>query len=733
MNSIVLDKFRAGTITNPDIEDVPIEASVFATNIDGSDEDGKLKGIYAKGTAMSVSGGDGADIRLADWIYNASKWDLIYHDANENKIIAIKDFYGTPTEEDLISSLPTDNVSIIANNREAHIGLGGVLNGITQWAGYIDFAQFNEFTDLYFAGGGLNDATKGGTYTGNGIDVFAIEIDATGTPDTFKWQKNGGSYTTGVSITGAAQSLADGITVTFGATTGHTLGDIWYIVYTSDGVTGIQTETAECDEPTNEGFSIASASETTGSAPKPFLSTDTYQWGLSLRYDGFQESPISWGISDTPSADSEYYSIQINRNNFMLTGYSISKRIDAIHLWRREKTAASGLYGVARLVNVYDTSAAEIGEGILLDRTWSRTSANIYITIRDYGYVGSSYERYTGIDETINNTMINYSLSCKGGGFLFAGNCYHTTLGSLPNVIIKSKSKRYDMFDYINDLVRIDETPVAMAYYNERLFAFGLNTTYIINPNTMSIEGKFIGTGASGQRSVCVTPFGLFVANKNSAWMYDGTFQEISNRIKVGSYTSGFSWRTFSFASIPEIIVTYDAVKGYVLFSNDFDASPDQLRSWAYHIEKDRWDLFYYESNATANHVTANSGLFTGKDGETYFSNSTGCYKLFAGASTLAWAYYSRLFTGDNPSQDKMWYHILPTYDGSGTIIITFGIEREAYNTTGVTNSTEIKTSGDFTYAKSLGFLFSVASGGTVEVSNIEILYRPLIGMRKYG
>lgn len=79
-----------------------------------------------------------------------------------------------------------------------------------------------------FDGTGLDDLTAGGTTTGKN-QIFEVEIDAEGTPDTFKWRVNGGSYTPTVSITGAAQTLTDGLTVTFGATTGHTLADSWRI------------------------------------------------------------------------------------------------------------------------------------------------------------------------------------------------------------------------------------------------------------------------------------------------------------------------------------------------------------------------------------------------------------------------------------------------------------------------------------------------------------------------
>ncbi len=78
-----------------------------------------------------------------------------------------------------------------------------------------------------FTGAGLNDATFGGVYGTTGTATFDVEIDGTGTPDTFRWRKDGGSWTSLVAITGGAQTLSNSITVTFGATTGHTATNSW--------------------------------------------------------------------------------------------------------------------------------------------------------------------------------------------------------------------------------------------------------------------------------------------------------------------------------------------------------------------------------------------------------------------------------------------------------------------------------------------------------------------------
>jgi hypothetical protein len=83
---------------------------------------------------------------------------------------------------------------------------------------------------------GLDDATFGGTYTGADDRTWRVIIDGTGSPDTFKWCTvtsvpgtfpTASSFTTGVAITGEEQDLSLGVTVRFGALTGHANNDGW--------------------------------------------------------------------------------------------------------------------------------------------------------------------------------------------------------------------------------------------------------------------------------------------------------------------------------------------------------------------------------------------------------------------------------------------------------------------------------------------------------------------------
>lgn len=79
-------------------------------------------------------------------------------------------------------------------------------------------------------GNGLSDVTSGGTFTGTDGDTFVVTIASTGEPDTFTWTKNGGTVSDPVAISGTAQTLSDGVTITFSATTGHTDGDAWTVI-----------------------------------------------------------------------------------------------------------------------------------------------------------------------------------------------------------------------------------------------------------------------------------------------------------------------------------------------------------------------------------------------------------------------------------------------------------------------------------------------------------------------
>jgi hypothetical protein len=87
-----------------------------------------------------------------------------------------------------------------------------------------------------FNGSGPDDLSSGGTAASTIATpaTFTVQIATTGTPDTFKWKKDTGAFSSNVNITASPQTLSDGVTVTFAQTTGHTVGDEWTVIRTQN-------------------------------------------------------------------------------------------------------------------------------------------------------------------------------------------------------------------------------------------------------------------------------------------------------------------------------------------------------------------------------------------------------------------------------------------------------------------------------------------------------------------
>ena len=88
-----------------------------------------------------------------------------------------------------------------------------------------------------------NDPGSSGTYTGPSSALFTVEITTSGAPGTavYKWKKDGGSYTSGVTTdaTGAAEDLQDGVQIYFPTGVSYTSTDVWVIRTTAGSNPGL--------------------------------------------------------------------------------------------------------------------------------------------------------------------------------------------------------------------------------------------------------------------------------------------------------------------------------------------------------------------------------------------------------------------------------------------------------------------------------------------------------------
>jgi len=117
------------------------------------------------------------------------------------------------------------NLSVLGSESITSVNSLAVANSLM----YLNSGDTIGDSATVFIGSGLDDGTLTGHYNGPITEQFNVKINATGTPDTFDWSLDNFTSREAVSvaITGGEQSLANGISVTFEATTGHTIGDEW--------------------------------------------------------------------------------------------------------------------------------------------------------------------------------------------------------------------------------------------------------------------------------------------------------------------------------------------------------------------------------------------------------------------------------------------------------------------------------------------------------------------------
>ena len=179
--------------------------------------------------------------------------------SDANRLRELKNGYVT-TGKAIRKRGGTEHIKTLESGTKGIFASGGVLNTFTSDGSVTHSNVVRPPRYRPVGSDALNDAVSSGTFNGTIKTKFVVEIDSTGSPDTFKWQKEGGILTSSVNITGSAQVLSDGVSVTFGATTGHTLDDKWEIeclVFTPKQVAGSNVDPTSF---TGSGINDASSS-----------------------------------------------------------------------------------------------------------------------------------------------------------------------------------------------------------------------------------------------------------------------------------------------------------------------------------------------------------------------------------------------------------------------------------------------------------------------------------------
>jgi hypothetical protein len=289
-------------------------------------------------------------------------------------------------------------------------------------------------------------------------------------------------------------------------------------------------------------------------------------------------------------------------------------------------------------------------------------------------------------------------------------------------MIFRSKAGRFDVFDWTTDYLKLPTVPTAIHAFGGRIWVFDETHIYRINPSGLFIEDIYDGVGAYSQESVCVTEYGMFIADRNNMYWHDGQKptpigNAVLNRTDAMTGITDYSYKTLVGSLYGSLTpwVFYDAVNGYVCFLIPFSSV---LACWGFHIAKKRWDFFTFSFGIS----TTGVGFVRGVRGELYHSNTTKLYKLFdSAAARTTFTWISLRFPGESDAIYRKFYKV--KLGGSGCTA-TYSVDEGAFSAL---------TAGALAAGDRLKRTLRVKITSALAadyVTGLTVIYRELIGRR---
>jgi hypothetical protein len=344
----------------------------------------------------------------------------------------------------------------------------------------------------------------------------------------------------------------------------------------------------------------------------------------------------------------------------------------------------------------------------------------------DIEFTGIAYEAVSGCSETLETNIVHYALSTEIDGRLFVADCYHPDIPDANQVVFRSLQKRYDVFNWSEDYLKLPFIPKAISAFAGRVFAFSSDRIAKINAQGLYVEEWIDGAGVDDPHSVVVTDRGLFFANRNNIYLFDGQKvlpigNAILDRTDAITGMTNYSYRTLqsTLHSERQVDLAYSSKHQYLLVF--VRAADDELYAWGFHTAKQRWDFFTFST--LTNTATIPYGYsVTGFRGEVYYPTTNTAYRLFDNTSSrVTWVWISRRFVGGGATQLKKFYEVKSVASSAPTT--TYSVDEGSFaSLTGtlVAATDRLKSS----------IRVKMTAAGSVTVNALEVIYRNLQGLR---
>ena len=480
---------------------------------------------------------DGEDGTGSNWVTGASnvKWATPGYTSSwmNTKFQGAEVYYKLPFDTAKVQDGPTSNVNLssfdtIRNNVAR--ALARACSSEAELASILTVTQQSGVASGLYDINGVFGIFDSKDSNGNPVDVFETTIDKYDFNDPGKVITVSSSDVPGSSnqlITTAinetyqkASIIVDSYKTNFSSTldyTGYILssfGDSAYGKFQSDASTDVTLGgggSVTINTPISVLLSglVINYGESAATADKAkFKDEKEYQYKMSFVYDKRQESPLSsktWtsGVIDGNS-NKGYNTLKVD---IELDPAVLITRVNRVNIYRIDN----------------DNDIYRLVKSLKTDTGFSLSGGLYRASFFDTGTKLVSYEALNGISENIQRSIVHWQLSTQINNQHIVAKCYiPETNEEVPNYIFKSKTSKFDQFDWSRDYGVLPTIPTAIKAFAGKLFAFDAQNTYVINPNDLRILDTIEGTGCVGPRAIIVTDFGMAFFDENNIYIHDG-------------------------------------------------------------------------------------------------------------------------------------------------------------------------------------------------------------------
>ena len=467
----------------------------------------------------------------------------------------------------------------------------------------------------------------------------------------------GPSVSTTYNVTPTGQSPRTGVSINFGYVPSTASNGVDNFAYATDNIVLLrqsstagfdkiaQAFTANAEQTFFRDHSVLGVVPTYHSADTgELLDGYSYFYKATMIYDGYQETPLSReAFVQLDHTDDKNNIITVTINDFR----AIPKRASGIKIYRAESQSATA---------TLPTSFYRLVKVIPFSKSWEAAGDTYTFKFDDTGIKGSSFEAESGLDETLEGTLPNYSLSTQLNNQQYIAKCWHEGyVDDASSYVFVSKVGKFDVFDWLVDFIKLPTVPTALTAFNGRVYAFDELNTYRMRGSAggqgLYIEDVFEGVGCLNDDAVVSTDFGLFFADNNNIYQHNGRSAEpIGEAIVRGDST--YSWQNRDTSYYTRAI--YDAKRRSVYFT--FKAG-NNYYAWAWNIPRKRWDMLSFGDTEG---TLQPKGVYLLNDTSMNVGTGTSVVSFLSHASTKRlWTWVSKDLTMGNDTQQKVLKELL--------------------------------------------------------------------------